>query len=202
MYSRQPPALPPRSLNECARRRRALRRATCQVGERQIPPRQASQKKFIGSQHSGRGAAKGRENLVSDVVAKGVANTLETVEIEQQQHRRWQSNPLRCSSFSPRSKNARRLPTPVSESISQVFVSENHPLSCHCAEKIGYAKRKEHTLEHCESPPTTESFFGIRWQMRRARKRDANDKECRMNKTVCSPSSEARPVSRHDRIRG
>jgi hypothetical protein len=45
-------------------------------------------KKIIRSQRSRRGAAKGRENLVSDVVTKGVVNMLEPVEIKEQQQRR------------------------------------------------------------------------------------------------------------------
>ena len=75
------------------------------------------------------------------------------------------------------------LTQPVDYFIKALERSDSDPLLfCHCAEKIGNAKRKEHGLENDESPPTSANFLGIRWQRQRARKRNANDKECRMNK--------------------
>jgi hypothetical protein len=140
-------------------------------------------KKIIRSQRSRRGGAKGTQNLVSGVVTKGVVNMLESVEIKQQQHRR---SPVERAPMQKLLATLEKRPAVAhtSEWINQrsVFLSENHPLSCHCAEKIGHAKRKEHSLEDGESPQTGANFLGLRRQRQRARKRNANDKECRMNK--------------------
>jgi hypothetical protein len=68
------------------RRRRSVISAVMRKARKFLPAETAKQ--IVGSRRSGRDAAKSLENLVFDVVTKGVVDTLETVEIKRQQNRR------------------------------------------------------------------------------------------------------------------